>query len=91
MSLKKHYPNKYLMKAKSNQVGRVILALLKMDVEIMGIDFRPIPPVIEVYNCPGTRNIKAVEHGGQGLNDAGCYVRKRAFIKGCCVEWCEQK
>lgn len=89
MGLKKHYPDKHLMKAKSTQVGRAIMALLKMDVEIMRINFRAADPVIEVYNCPGTRNIKAVEHGGQGENDAGRYVIKKAFIRGCCVMWSE--
>lgn len=91
MTAKRHYPDRRTLKTKTTQVGRVILALVKMDVEIIGIDFRPIAPVIEVYNCPGTRNIKAIEDSGIGLNDSGCYVRKKAFIKGCSIEWSEQK
>jgi hypothetical protein len=89
MSITKHYPDINTMRIKTAQVDRAIMSLLKMGVEIMAIDFRLPQPLIEVYDCPSNRKITDVEAQGRGCNEKGHYVRKRALVKGCKVEWSE--
>lgn len=90
MAIKKHYPDINALRTKAGQVERAMVTLVKMGIDIVSINFCLSVPVIEVYHCPGVCKIGGTEPNGQGCNEQGRYVRKKAFIKGCWVEWSEQ-